>query len=231
LDALLAGEEPPAPPQKPKPELPAWAKSDALAPNPDKPGFTVSGDPTHGSDDAPLVIVEFTDYQCPACAKHYLEVQPTVEKELIDTGKVRWVSKHLPLPEHKNSIAAAAIECAALQGSITQMKTNLFGQQSEWSSLDNPDQKFLELARSTTLNSKEFAECLNSRESLEGVLNDVFEATSLTRSTPVFVVLDGVSGTSIRGTRSAEMFVVTVVNKLTELLKREEKSSTALSQK
>ena len=229
IDALLEGGEPPALPESPKPELPVWAKPDALATNPDRPGFTIGGDPTHGNDDAPLVIVEFTDYQCPACAKHFTETQPAIEKQLINTGKVRWVSKHLPLPEHKNSIAAAAAaECAAFQGGFEKMKSMLFEKQPEWAALDNPDALISSIAGDiSNLNTADFTNCLNSRQALEGVLTDVFEATRFTRSTPSFVILDGESGSVIRGFSAVERFVDAVNKKLetaSEITLRKESS-------
>ena len=215
IDALLAGEKPPAPPERKKPELPTWAKADALAVDPDRPGFTVSGDPTHGSADARLTIVEFTDYQCPACANHHIDTQPAIEKELIATGKVRWVNKHLPLPEHKNAMAAAAAaECAANQREFENMKTALFSRQDEWATQSNPDATFISIATKNSLDIAGFVECLGSRKALEGVLTDVYEATSVTRATPSFILLDGETGTVIRGSNTSEYFTKLVDKKL-----------------
>ena len=208
IDALLAGEDPPAPPEKPKPELPAWAKPDALAPDPDRPGFTVSGDPYHGDDRARLVIVEFTDYQCPACAKHALETQPAIEEQLIDTGKVRWVNKHLPLPEHKNAmIAAAAVECAANVGKVKEIQQALFENQDEWALLESPESAFVEFATNSNIDIAKFSKCLGSRQALEGVLADVYVATTITRATPLFVVLDEDSLRLVRGATTSEKFI------------------------
>ena len=215
IDALLTGERPPAPPERKKPVLPTWAKADALAVDPDRPGFTVSGDPTHGSEDARLTIVEFTDYQCPACARHFNETQPAIEEQLVATGKVRWVSKHLPLPEHQNSMAAAAaVECAARQGSFYAMQKILFEQQKEWAELEKPDSTFVSMAATMNADLTEFASCLDSRQALEGVLSDVYEATSISRSTPSFVVLDGESGRPIRGAHDSAKFIEFVMKHL-----------------
>jgi len=46
------------------------------------------------------VVVEFNDFQCPSCRRHALEGQPRIDTELVDTGKVLWVTKHFPLRIH-----------------------------------------------------------------------------------------------------------------------------------
>src|SRR5690606_18551087 len=77
-DALVAGEEPTTASdaaQEPA-ELPYWANGEGLQPDLDRPGYTMAGDQYKGNPDAPLVIVEFSDFQCPSCARHALETQP-----------------------------------------------------------------------------------------------------------------------------------------------------------
>src|SRR5690349_3493945 len=55
-----------------------------------------------GSKDAPLTIVEYTDYQCPFCQRFHLSAYPEIKKQYVDTGKVRFYSKDLPLDFHPN---------------------------------------------------------------------------------------------------------------------------------
>lgn len=223
VEALLAGKQPPKPPEKPKPELPAWAKTDALAIDPERPGFTVSGDPTFGDADARLVIVEFTDYQCPACARHAAETQPAIDEQLIETGKVRWVSKQLPLPEHANAIgAAAAAICAGDQGEFYAMHKALFLNQQKWSAQDNPDSVLVEYAVELNLDIASFTHCLTSREAVERIVSSVYEANSVTRTTPVFVVLDGEAGRPLRGAREPDQFVEVVEKHLEDVLKADQ---------
>ncbi len=229
-EALLAGNEPPKPPEKPKPELPAWAKTEALAVDPDRPAFTISGDPTFGEADARLVIVEYTDYQCPACARHATETQPAIDEKLIATGKVRWVSKQLPLPEHKNAIAAAAAAvCAGDQNHFHDMHKALFTSQENWAELQEPEGAMIKLAVILDLDIVDFTECLGSREAVEQIVNSVYEATSVTRATPVFVVLDGESGRPIRGVRTPDQFVSVVEKHLEQVIKNDEEKTAALA--
>ena len=92
-DALIAGEEPPEDPKPEPPELPRWAKAEGLAPDPGRPGFTLAGDAYKGNPEAKVVVIEFNDFECEACRKHALEVQPEIDRELVDTGKLLWVDK------------------------------------------------------------------------------------------------------------------------------------------
>ena len=59
--------------------LPFWASAEGLAPDPERPGYTLAGDIYHGSSDAPIVVVEFSDFQCPYCSRHTLTTQPDPE--------------------------------------------------------------------------------------------------------------------------------------------------------
>jgi protein-disulfide isomerase len=121
-DALVAGVEPPEEPKPEPPELPLWAKPEGLAPDPERPGFTMAGDAYKGNPDALLVVVEFNDFQCPACQTHAAEAQPAIDQELVDTGKLLWVDKHLPLRVHEHAlVAAVAAECAGDQQQYWQM--------------------------------------------------------------------------------------------------------------
>lgn len=151
LDALLAGEEPPVEPEPEKPELPYWANSEGLQPDPDNPGHTLAGDQYKGDANAPIVVVEFSDFQCPACARHSNKVQPLLDAAFVysdtniitDTSiisgtsvtgnTVRWVFKHFPLREHEFApVSAAAAECAAEQNAFWAMHDLLFETVDEW---------------------------------------------------------------------------------------------------
>ena len=221
IDALLAGEQPPKPQESRKPTLPDWAKSEALALDPQRKGYTISGDPSIGEQAARLVIVEFTDYQCPACRRHAVQTQPLVDEVLIDTGKVRWVHKNLPLAEHANALAAAAAaECAGRQGFFRPMHYTLFKNQALWATAPVPDDPIVQLATELDLNLGQFAECIDSRNSLEPVFRNVLEATSVTSATPVFVLLDGESGRTIRGVREPQRFIELVESQLNRVLSK-----------
>ncbi len=86
-----------------------------------------------GKENAPVTIVEFTDYQCPFCERYAQQTYPQIKKEYIDTGKVRYILRNLPLPFHKYSEEAAiAAYCAGKEGKYWEMHDKLFENQKEW---------------------------------------------------------------------------------------------------
>jgi protein-disulfide isomerase len=209
IDALVAGKEPPQEQQAAatKQELPFWAKPEGLAPDPEHPGFTMAGDPYKGNPQAKLVVVEFSDFQCPACRKHALEVQPAVDKEFVDTGKIQWVFKHLPLQAHPQApTAAAAAECAGDQGKFWEMYHLLFEKADQWA-VDDPDPALEKLAGELGLDTEAFSTCLAGRKALERVLGDMYDAKELTSETPTFVMLYGGSGRVMKGSLPYEQFM------------------------
>jgi protein-disulfide isomerase len=76
--------------------------------------ITTGNTPFRGSQNAPVVLIEFSDYQCPSCGQFAREVMPRIEKHYIQTGKVRYVFRDLPLEQiHPHAFkAAAAARCA-----------------------------------------------------------------------------------------------------------------------
>jgi len=97
--------------------------------------FTVNvgKDPAKGSSDAKVTLIEFTDYQCPYCARHTRAVLPQLTKDFIDTGKIRYVLRDFPLVSiHKDAAKAhEAAHCAGEQGKYWEMHDQLFGHQRE----------------------------------------------------------------------------------------------------
>lgn len=79
-----------------------------------------------GRNDAPITIVEFADYQCPFCRQFHSTVFARLKKDYIDTGKVRFVSRDLPLDFHPNALPAAeAARCAGEQNKYWEMRDAL----------------------------------------------------------------------------------------------------------
>jgi len=210
LDALLAGEPFPVAeePEPPEPaELPYWANSKGLAPDQNRPGFNMAGDPYKGNPEAELVVIEFSDFQCPACQQHALEVQPVLDEALINTGAVLWVFKNLPLQMHPNAPAAAvAAECAGEQGSFWEMHHLLYERVEDWSN-DAADAVISSLASELELNTSTFESCYNSRQAMERVLGDIYDAQGLINSTPNFIILQDGRGTLMETSLSSEQFV------------------------
>ena len=75
-----------------------------------------------GRSDAPITLLEFTDYQCPYCRRFQAEAWPQIKKNYIDTGKLRFIVRDLPLQFHSSALPAAeAAHCAGEQGKFWEM--------------------------------------------------------------------------------------------------------------
>jgi protein-disulfide isomerase len=155
--------------------------------------------------------VEFTDYQCPYCRQFHVTVFGELKKNFIDTGKVRFYSRDLPLDQlHPNAIRAAqAARCAADQGQGQYWKLrDLMG--------SNPDKLDLEslvsAAGSLNMDTTAFRTCVQSQKYKEAVQADVLEAMKIgAEATPTFVLgkstPQGVDGELIVGAQPYTEFV------------------------
>lgn len=126
-----------------------------------------------GAEDAQIVIIEFSEYQCPFCSKMYQEIYPDLKKDFIDTGKVKYVYRDFPLTIHPNAVnAAMAAECAGDQGQYFAMHDLLFENQTNWAKEDNPKKNFDEYAVSIGLNAATFSECYESKKYADEITKD-----------------------------------------------------------
>lgn len=144
--------------------------------------------PSKGAADPKVIIVEFSDFECPFCRS----VQPTLGKVLETYGdSVRLVFKHLPLEGHRNSLPAArAAYCAGQQNRFWQYHDSLFATR------DLSSKALEKIANDVGLNLEQFLTCLSSEQSRTFVVNDIQSARGLQiESTPSFVV----NGTVVSG--------------------------------
>lgn len=109
---------------------------------------------TKGPENAPVTIVEFADFECPACAYS----APIVNDMLEGYPNVRFVYRHFPLITiHRNAVASAqAAEASSQQGKFWEMHDALYRTQEEWSGLGDPSEFFLGLARELQLDEAAF---------------------------------------------------------------------------
>lgn len=134
---------------------------------------------TLGSPNAPITMVEFSDFQCPYCAQYALETLPQIEEQYIETGLVYYVFKDLPLPFHAHAQKAAeASHCAAAQNRFWEMHDLLFTYQEQWSALDEAGTlaAFTTYAAELELDVAAFEACLSSGQFAEQVTRDQWEA-------------------------------------------------------
>ncbi|MEZ4859907.1 MAG: thioredoxin domain-containing protein [Caldilineaceae bacterium] len=200
IDTLVAGGTPEtAQEQQDNGEIPYWATAEGLTPDPATPGKTMAGDEYRGNPDAKVVVIEFSDFQCPFCRRHTLETQPALDEKFVDTGEIFWVFKHFPLSIHPQAPAAGlAAECAADQGKFWEMHGLLFDHSAEWS-ISDPMPVFEELAKQLDLNAEQFAACLGDAEVAQRVQDDLNAGAPFVRGTPTFIVLYNGQGSIIPG--------------------------------
>lgn len=133
-----------------------------------------------------VTVVEFSDFQCPAC-----RAAQGLVKQLEGKEGVKIVYRHFPLSSiHKNAqIAAEAAEAAYAQGKFWEMHDLLFEKQSEWAEEKSPEGKFIEYAKSLELNADEFTKALAEHSYRQLVLDDYQEGIRLSvNATPTFFV-------------------------------------------
>jgi protein-disulfide isomerase len=148
--------------------------------------FVVGSSPTLGSADAPVTLVEFSDYQCPFCKRHAAAVMPELIESYVDTGKVRFVMRESPIEGlHPRAVAAAeAALCAGDQGQYWEMSEALFNDQKA-----NTDEDFNTMAEDLGLDVTAFTQCTGSDKHLAQIKADQAEAQKLGISgTPSFVL-------------------------------------------
>ncbi|MCI0482035.1 MAG: DsbA family protein [Candidatus Dadabacteria bacterium] len=160
--------------------------------------------PTKGAENAKVVIVEYSDFQCPFC-KRGKDMIPQILKDY--NGKVKIAYKQLPLKNHNWAMPAAiASVCAYQQGNdkFWAFHDKLFDSQKDIT-LENSKDKFNQYAKEVGLDTKKFDTCLNSKEVKAEVESQMKEATEVgVQSTPTFVV-NGmiVPGANPEGLKSA----------------------------
>jgi protein-disulfide isomerase len=160
-----------------------------------------------GSSTAPVMIIEFTDLQCPYCARFANTTWPRLRQEYVDTGKVRFATRDLPLPFHAFALPAAiAARCAGQQGRFWEFREALFRDQAQ---LDNG--LYASLVQSLELDAAQFADCRRDPAVARSVQADAeLAAASGIRSTPSFVIgriVDGsFNGEILSGAQPFETF-------------------------
>lgn len=118
---------------------------------------------TLGSDTAPVEVIEYGDFECPACAGFATLQMPTIKEQLIATGKVRWRYRDYPLPMHPYArLAAHAAQCAGEQGKFWEMHDQLFYNHSWAQTGKDPSRLFRDFARAAGLDLARYDACMES---------------------------------------------------------------------
>lgn len=138
-----------------------------------------------GSDSAKVKLVEFSDFQCPACKG----AQPFIEKLIGEKdANFQFIYRHYPLSQHLNAKAAAqAAEEAGVQGKFWEMHDKLFETQGEWQGLTNPNDFFGNLAKELGLDEKKIKEAIVNNKFSDIIQADLNDGNSYgLNATPTF---------------------------------------------
>jgi protein-disulfide isomerase len=149
-----------------------------------KLAITPDDDPSMGSHDAPVTIVEFVDYQCPFCSKGTKILKEFVSKK---NNNIRLIQRDFPLPSHKDArMAAEAAECANEQGKFWDYTELLFSNQQSLA-----DENLQAYAARVGLNRKQFRDCLHGRLQRQEVDKDIVDAKMAGISSTPSIFING----------------------------------------
>ena len=169
----------------------------------------VAESPVMGRQDAPVTLVEFSDYQCPFCQRFFSAVLPELKRDYIDTGKVRYIFKDYPLEQiHAQAQKAAeAARCAGDQGKYWEMHDQLFRHQQTLST-----SQLSGYAGALALDTTEFDACLTSGKYVSLIETERTDGTLAGfQGTPGFIVAkttanNAVEGTAVHGAQPVTVF-------------------------
>jgi len=146
---------------------------------------SLDDDSVKGDSNAPVTIVEFSDYECPYCERFYSQTLKLIEEKYIDTGKVKFVYRDFPLSSHQNAQKAAeAAECSGDQGMYYEMHDKLFEM-----GVSGGVDSYKQYASQIGLNTNEFNDCLDSGRNYDEVQKDLRDGSAAgVRGTPAFFI-------------------------------------------
>lgn len=175
-----AGAQQIAPPQEP------------AAPDPEevKQKLEMGHLPVKGNQNAPVTIVEFSDFECPFCGRFYSETLSQIEKEYIDTGKVKLYYRHYPLSFHPKATPLALVsECANDQGKFWEMHDKIFDATVAGTSSTATDADYTTWASELGLDTATFESCYTSKTHQAKIDEDFAAGTEVGVSgTPTFYI-------------------------------------------
>ena len=174
--------------------------------------ISADNDPIIGNPDAPITIIEFSDFQCPFCARFHVQTLPSLIDEYIEQGKVKIVFRDFPIQNiHPNALpAAVAAECANDQGKFKDMHDLLFENQKQWSSLETSPalSTFVQYANNLQLDEEEFTSCLTGGKHIDEIRKDLEDGRNygVTGTPGFFIGNENVGYVELKGAQPFESF-------------------------
>lgn len=149
-----------------------------------------------GNADAPVVITEYADYQCPGCQSFDMVQFPDIVRQLVETGKVRWRYRDFPLSSHAFSrLAAHSAACADDQGRYWEQHASIYQGQSNWARETEPSGTFRGYAERIGLDLKVYDDCMMSAKYAGRIQASYDEGVRVgVNGTPTFLIGDRLYG-------------------------------------
>jgi protein-disulfide isomerase len=128
-----------------------------------------------GREDAPAVLREFSDYQCPACRVYARSMTPRIKARFVADGRLRFVRHDFPLSDvHANAFAAArAARCSGEEAKYWEYHDLLYAEQAQWAARSDPEPLFREYAGRLGSDQTAFATCLRDERYAEEIREDM----------------------------------------------------------
>lgn len=156
-------------------------------PQPPAPPSTLAtqNESFQGDSDAAVAIVEYADFECPYCGQYEHDIYPQISRDYIQTGKVKYFFRDLPLPMHPHAmLGARAAHCAGEQGKYWEMHDSLFAKQNTIREADMPGR-----VQELGLDAAKFSECLSSDRYADQIRQSAMEAQKMgIGGTPTFFI-------------------------------------------
>jgi protein-disulfide isomerase len=181
-------------------------------PNVQPISVSIDDDPIRGDQNAPITIVEFSDFQCPFCARFHTQTLPLILEQYVETGKVKLVYRDFPIQNiHPNAISAAvASECAHEQDKYWEYHDALFENQQVWNNAETTSTItiFKEFATKLELNQEQFNSCLDSGKYIDEISNDLKDGRNygITGTPGFFIGNEEIGFVKINGAQPFEAF-------------------------
>ena len=145
----------------------------------------VAGEPYKGDATAKLAIIEYADFQCPFCRRFEHDIYPQIRDNYVNTGKLKYFHRDMPLPFHQGAMPAArAVHCATEQGKFWELHDSLLGDTASLSAADIDER-----AGKLGMNVAELDKCISSDRFADIIQRSAKEANEMQVSgTPTFII-------------------------------------------
>ena len=149
------------------------------------PTMSVAGELYKGEPAAKVAIIEYADFQCPFCRRFESQVYPNIRDRYIQTGKLKYFHRDMPLVFHQGAMPAArAVHCASEQGKFWEMHDSLLGDAASLTPADIDDR-----AGKLGMNVSELDKCISSDRFADIIQRGITEASTMQISgTPTFII-------------------------------------------